>query len=301
MQQGAYGQRLAHSFHLNDPPTLQVSTDGGSVLAVTELRLDESGCGMTAPLGHDDAYLVCLQLRSLHKHELWLDGTALGVRSSTAGMSCIHDLRRNPVSWLDEPFHSLQFYIPRAALAEIADEKGRSVDDLVHEPGKFVDDTVINGVGRCLLPLMHERMPGGQLFVDHMLLALRGHLLASYGGVCAATTTVHGGLAPWQQRRATELMREHVVDGITLVELARACRLSSSAFVRAFKQSMGVPPHQWLLLRRIDHAIDLMRDHTMQLAEVALSAGFADQSHFTRIFARKMGVSPGAWRSACCR
>jgi transcriptional regulator GlxA family with amidase domain len=93
-------------------------------------------------------------------------------------------------------------------------------------------------------------------------------------------------------------MREHVADGIALVELARACRLSSSAFVRAFKQSMGVPPHQWLLLRRIDRAIELMRDGTVQLAEVALSAGFADQSHFTRIFAGKMGVSPGVWRNA---
>jgi AraC family transcriptional regulator len=300
MQQGAYGQRLAHSFHLDDPPTLQVATEGGSVLAVTELRLDESGCGMTAPLGHDDAYLIGLQLRDLHKHELWLHGSTLGICSSIAGMSCVYDLQCNPVSWLGEPFHSLQFYVPRAALAEVANETGRTVSSLVYKPGEFIDDAVIDNLGRCLLPLMHERQQSNQLFVDHILLALRSHLLASYGGDCAASAAISGGLAPWQQRRATELMREHVVDGITLVELARACRLSSSAFVRAFKQSMGVPPHQWLLLRRIDRAIELMHDRTVELAEVALSAGFADQSHFTRIFGGKMGVSPGVWRNASC-
>src|SRR6185312_5135591 len=296
MHHGAYGQRLARSFHLDDPPTLLGSTGGGCVLAVTELRLDESGCGMTAPLGSDDAYLVGLQLRRLQRHELWLDGCPVATRPTAEGTSCFYDLQRNPVTWLDEPFHSLQFYMPRAALAEAADEMGQTVSDLICEPGEFVDDAVINGLGQCLLPLMGDRTQGNRLFVDHVLLALRGHLLVTYGGVRCTETIARGGLTPWQQRRATELMREHVVEGIALDDVARACRLSSSAFVRAFKKSMGVPPHQWLLMRRIDRAIDLMRDRSVQLADVALSAGFADQSHFTRIFARKMGVSPGVWR-----
>jgi AraC family transcriptional regulator len=255
---------------------------------------------MTAPLSNDNAYLIGLQLRGLHRHELWLDGRPVAMRSSDAGMSCIYDLQRSPVAWLNEPFHSLQFYIPRTALAEAAGELGHAINDLVYEPGGFVADPVINSLGQCLLPLLREGASNNQLFVDHVLLALNGHLLSSYGGLPAAATLVQGGLAPWQQRRATELLQEHLVDGIALVELARACRLSPSAFVRGFKKSLGVPPHQWLLLRRIDRAIELMRDHSVQLAEIALSAGFADQSHFTRIFTRKMGIGPGAWRRACC-
>ncbi len=107
-----------------------------------------------------------------------------------------------------------------------------------------------------------------------------------------------GGLAPWQQRQAMELMREHVTDGIALVLVAKACDLSCSAFVRAFRQSTGISPHQWLIRRRIELALSLMRDRSLPLIEVALAAGFADQSHFTRTFTRKMGVSPGAWRNA---
>lgn len=295
--QGAFGQRLARSFHLDDPPTLLARTAHGSVLAATELRCDQSIAEMSAPLGADDAYLIGLQLRSLRRHELWLDGHPLEARPSAAGMSCILDLKRNPAAWLGEPFHTVQFYVPCAALSEVAAEIGRSaVNDLVYEPGALLADPVIDSLGRCLLPTMQAGACANQLFVDHLLLALRGHLVARYGGVRMVAPVIHGGLAPWQQRRATELLRAHVTDGIALAELARACRLSSSTFVRAFKKSMGVPPHQWLLLRRIDHAIELMRDRTLQLADVALSAGFADQSHFTRIFAHKMGVSPGAWR-----
>ena len=67
-------------------------------------------------------------------------------------------------------------------------------------------------------------------------------------------------------------------------------------FSRAFRQSTGVSPHQWLLKRRADQTKSLLRDRTLPLSDVALSCGFADQSHFTRVFARLAGISPGAWR-----
>ncbi len=299
MQFSAHGRRLARSFHLEDAPTLFGSSAGGGMMAVTELRSDEGNGGMSAPLGREDAYLIGLQLRSIRHHELWLDGAPVPPRACAEGMSCFYDLKRNPIAWLAEPFHSLHFHVPREALTEVASELGQTTAELDCEEGAFVNDATIHNLGRCLLPLMHEQQSTNQLFVDHVLLALRGHLLTTYGGHRPAEVTSRGGLTPWQQRRATELMCEHVVDGIALLDLARACRLSSSAFVRAFRKSMGVPPHQWLLMRRIDRSIELMRDHSVQLADVALSAGFADQSHFTRIFARRMGISPGAWRTAC--
>nr|WP_279236740.1 helix-turn-helix transcriptional regulator [Dyella sp. RRB7] len=95
-------------------------------------------------------------------------------------------------------------------------------------------------------------------------------------------------------------MREHLAGGISLQQVSAACRLSPSAFVRAFKKSLGITPHQWLLSRRIEYADDLLSDGSLSLVEVALAAGFGDQSHFTRIFTRRVGVSPGAYRRAHC-
>jgi AraC-like DNA-binding protein len=59
---------------------------------------------------------------------------------------------------------------------------------------------------------------------------------------------------------------------------------------------MGIAPHRWLLNRRVELAKDLLRDRESSLSEIALRCGFADQSHFTRVFTRRAGVSPGSWR-----
>jgi AraC-like DNA-binding protein len=81
-----------------------------------------------------------------------------------------------------------------------------------------------------------------------------------------------------------------------MASITRECGLSTGHFSRAFRQSTGLSPHQWLLQRRIDAARACLRDRDMPLSEVALACGFADQSHFTGIFTRCVGVSPGAWR-----
>ncbi len=74
MYEGAFGERLGRSFHIGSPPTLQSQTKRGSRLAVTELRIDKAGYGMTSPMGSDDAYLICLNLKQQTAHELWCDG-----------------------------------------------------------------------------------------------------------------------------------------------------------------------------------------------------------------------------------
>jgi AraC-like DNA-binding protein len=83
---------------------------------------------------------------------------------------------------------------------------------------------------------------------------------------------------------------------ITLTAVASGCGLSLSYFIRAFKQSTGDPPHRWLLRQRVERAKELLRDPRMTLAEAALACGFADQSHFTRVFKVMAGAPPGVWR-----
>jgi len=106
----------------------------------------------------------------------------------------------------------------------------------------------------------------------------------------------HGGLAPWQERRATAMLEARLDGQIGIAELASACGLSPSHFAQAFRRSTGVPPHRWLQYRRIDLAQDLLRRTAMPLADIALACGFAGQSHFGRVFADVVGRSPGVWR-----
>jgi AraC family transcriptional regulator len=104
------------------------------------------------------------------------------------------------------------------------------------------------------------------------------------------------GLAPWQQRRATELLREHLDGGILLSRVARECGMSVSHFARSFKASLGVSAHRWLVLRRIERAKELMLATQSALSDIALEAGFSDQASFNRTFCQFVGISPGRWR-----
>ncbi len=106
-----------------------------------------------------------------------------------------------------------------------------------------------------------------------------------------------GGLAKWQERRAKELIAARLSDKLSVAEVAEACGLSISHFTRAFRKSTGLTPYQWLTERRIERAQGLlMRDVDLSLSEIAVACGFADQSHFTRVFKAVVGTSPGAFR-----
>ncbi|MGA7983905.1 MAG: AraC family transcriptional regulator, partial [Burkholderiales bacterium] len=99
----------------------------------------------------------------------------------------------------------------------------------------------------------------------------------------------HGGLAPHALRKVCAHVREKIAQRIDLEDLARIAKLSSSHFSRAFKQSMGISPHQYLSWRRVQLAARLLRDTTQPLAQICLAVGCCDQSHFTRLFSRMMG------------
>lgn len=109
-------------------------------------------------------------------------------------------------------------------------------------------------------------------------------------------TRSRGGLAPWQERRAKALMVADLARTVKLPDLATACGLSISQFSLAFRQSVGCPPHRWLLMQRVERAMHLMATSDKSLSEIAVEVGFADQSHLTRVFSRRVETSPGAWR-----
>jgi len=102
--------------------------------------------------------------------------------------------------------------------------------------------------------------------------------------------------ASWQERRAKEVIEANLDGEAPLAELARECGLSASHFSRAFRQTTGTSPHRWLLHRRVENAKRLLLERQSSLSEVALTCGFVDQSHFTRVFTKFSGAGPGAWR-----
>jgi AraC-like DNA-binding protein len=111
------------------------------------------------------------------------------------------------------------------------------------------------------------------------------------------TQQLHAGREEAAVARAVEFLRAHTDRAVTLAELAAGANLDAYRLTRAFTRVLGMPPHAYHLQRRLRAA-----QHRLAIGdavlEVAHAGGFADQAHFTRLFKRLTGVSPGQYRAA---
>jgi AraC-like DNA-binding protein len=292
---GAYGDGLARYFRADASSHLVTRVLRKARLAVTRIRRDEPGHGLTSPVLAEPAFSVLLQLRDSPKRELFLGGRSVHRGGYGARTTSIVDLEEEPTAFLESPFDAMHFYVSRAALDEIADDQGAArIHTLDCERGVF--DSTVWHLGEALAPALERPDEIGAMYAEHLLMATHTYFAVAFGGMRLPGQRRRGGLAPWQTRIATELMIERLGEDILLSEAAQACGLSLSYFSRAFKRSLGMPPHRWLLVQRVLRAKTLLRNGDLALADIAAACGFADQSHFTRAFARVVGVSPGAWR-----
>src|SRR5262249_31553080 len=98
-------------------------------------------------------------------------------------------------------------------------------------------------------------------------------------------------------RTVVEYIEEHLDASPTLEQMAALVHLSPSYFATLFRRATGLPPHQYVILRRVERAKELLQTGgDASLAEVAAHAGFSDQSQFTHHFKRLVGVTPGQFR-----
>jgi AraC family transcriptional regulator len=145
-----------------------------------------------------------------------------------------------------------------------------------------------------LLALNQDTMPGFSLFGDGVVAAMIARL--SRLNMTNRPSHRRLGLTKRQMTQVTELMRDNLAKPIRLSQLASVAGLSPSQFSRAFKVSTGTTPHKWLLDARIEYAKRMLADRSNSLVDIALDAGFSEQSHFTRAFGAATGISPNAWR-----
>lgn len=107
---------------------------------------------------------------------------------------------------------------------------------------------------------------------------------------------VRGGLAPWQQRAAIAYIDSHLSEAISLATLAGLVRLSPYYFCRAFKQSMGMPPHRYHTQRRIELAKELLSKRDQSVTDIGLTVGFRETSSFSSAFRKATGLTPSSYQ-----
>jgi AraC family transcriptional regulator len=160
-----------------------------------------------------------------------------------------------------------------------------------------MDDKLLTETVLALAADVRAGLPSGPLYGECLGAALVAQLARKLPG--ARERAARGkGLPPKTLRTILDFIEADLEGDLSLHRMAGLARMSLDGFIRVFKQSTGIPPHQYVLRKRVERAQALLGKSELSLAEVALRAGFADQSHFTRIFHRLTGVAPRQYRHA---
>ena len=131
------------------------------------------------------------------------------------------------------------------------------------------------------------------LYAEALTAVLLYELLDTSG---VSVPRARGGLAHSQRRAVLQYIEEHCAHEISLSTLASVAQLSPYHFLRAFKQSFGVPPHRYHAQKRIERAKELLADHNLSLMQIAVELGFADASSFSLAFHKIARQPPSAYR-----
>lgn len=280
-------------FGANETQTLVTNSLGTGVVGISRLRSCQSAtelCEATC----EDAILVAYQHKPLQA-DLFLDDRHVVVKGFHVGTITVYDYRLPWACSRDTGFEATNFHVPRALLGCLS-TGARSPGDVIVKPGICLDDPVIRGLVVALDSMFQHPARLNTLFLDHIGWALAAHCAANFLEDVRARPLADGGLALWQERLAKDMIAAQLDGKIRLADLAAACGLSVSHFARAFRRSTSVPPHRWLIYRRIERAQHLLLISNAAIAEIALDCGFNDQSHFTTVFRKVVGASPAGWR-----
>ncbi|HEY8321930.1 MAG TPA: AraC family transcriptional regulator [Candidatus Baltobacteraceae bacterium] len=161
-------------------------------------------------------------------------------------------------------------------------------------PNLYFRDPRIEHLCWALKHEVESADPLGRVYAESLGMALATHLLrrSAYDGSRRGPAK----LSQTRLRRVIAFIDDHLSHDLSLVELARVANLSPSHLKTLFRDAVGLPLHQHVIRRRVRYAIDAILSEDLPLSELALRAGFANQSHMARCMRRVAGLTPSAVR-----
>lgn len=193
--------------------------------------------------------------------------------------------------WEDrEPTTLLILNISPRIVRSTAEAMRINPDTVQLTPRLQLRDPRLQHVAWALKAELETGEPSDRLYAETLATALVVQLLRQY--TSAGVAAPKRGLTSRQLEHVVSYVEGHLGSNLSLFELSAVAGVSASHFKTLFKQSTGLPVHQYVVRRRVEHAVSLISKKSIRLSEVAVQAGFADQSHMARCFRRVLGVTP---------
>ncbi|HKX30239.1 MAG TPA: helix-turn-helix transcriptional regulator [Blastocatellia bacterium] len=195
------------------------------------------------------------------------------------------------------PQEALHLYLSPQFVQQTAEICHLNHGQIAIEPQVGIRDEHLSSLAMSLFHELNEENAAGELYADSVAFVIALQLIRRYSSLNGIRIS-KGGMAPQKLRRAIEYIGDHLdqEQGIALPMVAEEVGMSYYHFSRAFKQSMGLSPINYVTRRRMERAQRLLIETEMPIAEIALKAGFSSQSHFTTSFRRLAGITPSSFR-----
>ena len=144
---------------------------------------------------------------------------------------------------------------------------------------------------------LEDGSPAGQLYGDSLITALAVYIQKRYAVFRPRTAQFRGGMPSARLKRVLEYVEANLGEDISLSALAEVACMGSHYFCDLFKQSIGISPHRFVLRQKLERAKKLLRDPKTSVIAISAVLGFADQSYFTKVFHKAVGVTPTEFRA----
>jgi AraC family transcriptional regulator len=160
-----------------------------------------------------------------------------------------------------------------------------------------VRDPQLENIGWALKAEMESGYSCGRLYLDSLALAVAARLVHFHSSLSIEPRIQNGKLAGHKLKQVLSYIEDNVGEDISLSEIATVSGLSVSHFKRVFRESVGLPVHQYLIRRRLERAKELLGEGKLSISQIAIETGFAHQSHLARHMRRVLGILPRILRS----
>ncbi len=202
------------------------------------------------------------------------------------------------VTWTDGGYSlfvavGLEHYFVR----ETASEMGTDPDRLDFTYRLTCRDPKIEYLLWALKAELEQDQPFGRVYADSLGVALASQLVRRWTAV--SQRAPGGGLPQRTLKRTFAYIDERIADDLALHQIAAQAGLGASRFAELFKRTTGIPVHRYVVRRRVERAVELITHTRLPLCEVALQAGFANQSHMALAVRRSIGMTPKRLRDVC--
>jgi AraC family transcriptional regulator len=206
------------------------------------------------------------------------------------------------IRWRSEssaPVETIHLHIDGVFFRRVAAECGRGDPNAIEITDALSEsDPLVERLLRALAPQLRGPDPSGHMFADAAAEMIAIHLLQRYSTKSIVTVRNAETISRKRLRQVEDFVDANLAENVTLDEMARVACMSVFHFARSFKQSTGETPHEFVRLRKLEHAKRLFAETDWDVRRVARAVGYLNASHFAAVFREKSGVTPAAYRQA---